>query len=215
MDADFWHNCWDNNHTGWHQEEFHPLLTQLFSRWTDANGTDVFVPLCGKSHDLVFISQSHRVVGSELSHKACDEFFSENKFAVDKIEADHFIRYKGQSIDLLAGDFFALDSQDVQNCGLIYDRAALVALSPDFREQYIKHLYSLFPSGTKLMLLSLEYPKGEIEGPPFCVDEAEVQRLFDGCKIERALVSQLSDSKFAQRILRVSSLAEIVYFIEF
>ncbi|MCJ8273498.1 MAG: thiopurine S-methyltransferase, partial [Psychrosphaera sp.] len=151
MEADFWHNCWDNNQTGWHQDEFHPLLTQLFAQWAGANVGDVFVPLCGKSHDMVFISQSHKVLGCELSNKACEEFFSENKLVVDKVEVGHFTRYQGQSIELLAGDFFALDSQDVQTCSLIYDRAALIALTLDFREKYVKQLRSLFPSGTKLM----------------------------------------------------------------
>jgi thiopurine S-methyltransferase len=28
-------------------------------------------------------------------------------------------------------------------------------------------------------LITLEYPAGEMEGPPFSVDEAEVHRLFD------------------------------------
>ena len=47
-----------------------------------ASDAPVFVPLCGKSLDMVWLAQQgHRVIGAELSQRAIDDFFAERGLA--------------------------------------------------------------------------------------------------------------------------------------
>jgi thiopurine S-methyltransferase len=42
------------------------------------------------------------------------------------------------------------------------------------RERYVADVYSKLPSGCRGLLVTLEYPQAEKEGPPFSVEEDEV-----------------------------------------
>ena len=87
---------------------------------------------------------------------------------------------EGGGITLLAGDFFALEARHVKGVCAVYDRAALVALPGDMRTRYVDQLLSMLGPGVPILLLTFEYPAGEIDGPPFCVDEEQVNALFSG-----------------------------------
>lgn len=63
----------------------------------------------------------------------------------------------------------------------MYDRAALIALRPDLRRRYVDALYAALPSGSRGLLITLDYPQPQKAGPPFSVDAAEVHALFDSC----------------------------------
>ncbi len=78
MDPAFWQERWKNQDIGFHQPEFHALLQKYWSRLDLRPGSPVFVPLCGKSLDMVWLAQQgHRVIGAELSELAIDDFFAE------------------------------------------------------------------------------------------------------------------------------------------
>jgi thiopurine S-methyltransferase len=60
----------------------------------------------------------------------------------------------------------------------VYDRAALIALPPDLRLRYRDTVYASLPAGCQGLLITLEYPQAEKAGPPFSVEQAEVDALF-------------------------------------
>jgi len=60
----------------------------------------------------------------------------------------------------------------------VYDRASLVALPPEMRESYARHLASILPRGTKILLVTFDYPQHEMQGPPFAVSVDEVKALY-------------------------------------
>lgn len=224
METSFWHQCWEKDQIGFHQDDFNPLMMKLWPRfqaWQEGQGRSseqpsvIFVPLCGKSADMLYIASQQKVIGAELSDIACRDFYLDNHIPYQLTNTAIFGHYQSERIDLYQGDFFALTPQHVNTCQHIFDRAALVALPKALRAQYVAHLRGLFPAKTELFLLSLEYPEGEIKGPPFNVTENEVNSLFKGCKITKVLTEPLSDQQFARRKLKVSSLVEVVYFIEF
>jgi thiopurine S-methyltransferase len=69
------------------------------------------------------------------------------------------------------------------------------------------------PPGAAMLLLTLEYPQKEMEGPPFSVAEAEVRELFDGLA-DVDLLESVTDAfqdfpQFGERGLR--RLAEKAY----
>jgi thiopurine S-methyltransferase len=72
-----------------------------------------------------------------------------------------------------------LDDVALEDCSVVFDRAALVALPPDLRRRYVDEVYSLLTQGCRGLLITLEYPPHEKQGPPFAVDEAEVRDLYD------------------------------------
>lgn len=214
MKEPFWHKCWEKDHIGFHQDDFHPLLVKHFGLWALESRQKIFVPLCGKSFDMHYLAQSHQILGSELSEIACKDFFNEAKLSCHIVKQSRYTRYTGVDIELLAGDFFVLEPKDVEQYPLIYDRAALIALPKAMRKRYVDKLRSLYPTGARLFLLTLEYPVAELEGPPFTVDENEVRELFNGSIVERVETLACIDGQFARRKFNVSTMQEVLYFIQ-
>ena len=64
MDADFWHSKWTKNEIGFHLAGNECASQGWFSSFKLAPGSRVFVPLCGKSVDMWWLSeQGMQVVG--------------------------------------------------------------------------------------------------------------------------------------------------------
>ncbi|OBP15259.1 hypothetical protein A5320_07750 [Rheinheimera sp. SA_1] len=205
MDANFWHQVWQQDQLGFQLAEAHPLLKAQLAA-LPADGA-VLVPLCGKSPDLHLLAQQYRVVGAELSQIACRDFFTEAQLPVSQRDFGVFTLWQAAQYQLWQGDFFELPSTAVSGCQLIYDRAALVALPPDMRQRYAQTLKQLLPQAT-LLLISLEYPEHEKQGPPFSVSSAEISQLFDFADINLCGIRNLTGQGFARRKFETSSLVE-------
>lgn len=180
MQHDFWLDRWQEGQIGFHQDRINNYLTRHFARTGTPLGGTVLVTLCGKSLDMLWLqSQGFRVVGVELSPLAVEAFFSENNLQ-PTINADgKFQRYQADDITLLCGDFFDLTAADIGDIAAVYDRASLIALPPEMRRSYADHLTSLLPRDTKVLLITMEYPQQQMQGPPFSVQESEVHDLYD------------------------------------
>jgi thiopurine S-methyltransferase len=179
MDAQFWHQRWEENKTHFHQSETNPLLKEYFSRLSVPKGGRVFLPLCGKTLDIPWLlSRGHRVAGAELSKIAIDQLFA-GLGVKPKIKSlgklDH---YSVENLDIFVGDFFDLSRQMLGPVDAIYDRAALVALPPKMRERYVAHLMEITNQAPQL-LISFEYDQSQMEGPPFSVNKDEVKRHYE------------------------------------
>lgn len=75
-DPEFWHNKWAANQIGFHLEDVNPLLIEFWGHTKPQREDSVFVPLCGKSEDLIWLASKHDVVqGVELSEIAVRSFF--------------------------------------------------------------------------------------------------------------------------------------------
>lgn len=179
MDTPFWHARWEAGEIGFHQPQFHIYLQQFWPRLGLRGGELVFVPLCGKSRDMLWLlEQGHPVLGVELSPIAVDGFFQENGLEGDAGANDRFALMRMDELELWCGDFFDLLPADLAGVEAVYDRASLVALPPEMRRRYAAHLASLIPPGCRLLLITLDYPQEQMNGPPFAVAEAEVRELF-------------------------------------
>ncbi len=187
MDPDFWHDRWAKNLIGFHQGEVNPHLRRYWRRLDPRPGETVLVPLCGKAHDLEWLrEQGHRVVGVELSPVACRDFFGERGIEPAVEAGGRFTRRVYEGIEIWCGDVFDLTADDLGEIGLIYDRAALIALPEPMRGRYAAHLIGLSGPQTRMLLITLDYASGSYEGPPFAVSEEEVGELYSsGYRIER------------------------------
>lgn len=181
MHADFWLERWARNQIGFHLGEVNPYLQRHWPALQLPAGARVLVPLCGKSLDLTWLAaQGHRVLGVELAERAVEDFFAEQGLQAEVLEHGAFKVYRAGALELWCGDFFALGAADVVDCSALYDRAALIALPPALRERYAAQLTAILPSGCQGLLITLDYPQSQMEGPPFAVSDAEVQERFAG-----------------------------------
>lgn len=179
MKSEFWLERWERQEIGFHQDEVNPYLSRYWPELKLARGSAVFVPLCGKSRDLRWLrDQGHRVSGVELSDIAVQAFFRENGYAARHIPGERFDRHEADELCLLCGDFFDLNGDDLANVTAVYDRAALIALPEEMRPRYVRHLVSILPPATQILLVAFDYPQSEMQGPPFAVSSDEVRALY-------------------------------------
>ena len=167
----------------------------------------VFVPLCGKSGDLIWLAQQgHKVVGAELSEIAVKEFFTESSLEPKVYDEGEFKCYESGPIKLYCGDFFKLKAFQIEEIAGVYDRAALIALPSPMRKSYVEHLNTLLKPKTRALLVTLEYDEEVMQGPPFCVRSEEVTYLFNATTEIEALQSESIEFKDEDCIERVWSL---------
>jgi thiopurine S-methyltransferase len=215
MEKDYWQERWKQEETGFHQNEVNPYLLQYWQELHLAPGSEVFVPLCGKSRDMSWLSeQGYAVLGVETSAVAVQAFFKENGYTPNHATSEKFDRYDANSIRILCGDFFDLSKHDLAKISAVYDRASLIALPPEMRERYTHHLLSILPPATRILLITLDYPQPEMAGPPFAVSANEVEALYHE-RFTIRLLSQLDvlaqEPRFQERGL--SRLNESVFLL--
>lgn len=175
MNFEFWHQRWADNQIGFHQSAPTPLLLKHWPTLGVDAGATVFVPLCGKSLDMVWLaSRGYRVLGVELSRVAVEQFFAEHGLTPDTHESRYGTHYRAGGIEIILGDAFGLDTEVLANCTAIFDRAAMIALPPPMRLRYAGEVYARMPAGCRGLLVTLEYPQAERDGPPFAIAEAEI-----------------------------------------
>lgn len=179
MKKDFWLERWERAEIGFHQAEVNPYLLKHWGALPAAQGGEVFVPLCGKSLDMLWLrQQGHAVLGVELSPIAVRDFFAENGLALNHSSSGQFDCCEAEGIRILCGDFFELTREHLAQVRAVFDRASLVALPPEMRARYARHLAETLPSGTQVLLVTFDYPQDEMNGPPFAVSVSEVQALY-------------------------------------
>ncbi len=209
MDADFWLDHWRRNQIGFHQKDFNSRLVKYWHTLGVQPGARVFVPLCGKSRDLIWLSkQGYAVVGCEISRIAVESFFKEASLEPQQAADGPFQHWSAGSIEILLGDFFSLSRNCVGWFDAVYDRASLVALPETMRPRYARLMAELVPAGTSMLLITVEYPQHERHGPPFSVPKSEVRDLFGGMA-DVELLQSTRDPGTADRGL--SGLTEKVY----
>jgi len=179
MQHEFWHQRWQENQIGFHQQEINPYLQRHWAELEVPPMGRVFVPLCGKSNDMLwFVSMGYRVVAVELSRLAVESFFSENGLNPITYRQGDFWIYEIDGLQIYCGDFFTLNPDLIGPIDAVYDRASLVALPPDMRIEYAFKLSSLLSPSVKVLLIAFDYHQHEMPGPPFSVQEHEIEQLF-------------------------------------
>ncbi len=179
MEPRFWHERWAINQIGFNQSEVNRYLVMFWPQLTVKPGERVFVPLCGKTIDMHWLlHQGFHVVGAELSETAVAAWFSEGGLTPEIEERGLFKVYRHGECEIWCGDFFALTAKDIGECTAFYDRAALIAMPEQMRWQYVQQLNRLMAEDSCGLLITLDYDQSQVAGPPFSVDEDEVQQLL-------------------------------------
>lgn len=216
MDKQFWHERWENNQIGFHQREINSYLQEYWSRLQLPAGSTVFVPLCGKSRDMLWLlEQGHRVLGIELSPIAVADFFRENNLEPEVRSENGVEHWSCDELEILCGDFFSLNAGDVAHCDAVYDRASLIAMPPSMRPAYAEKLQQLFPAARPILLVTMEYPQHEMDGPPFAVHQAEVTGFYaDRYEVENILTRDILQESPRFQTRGVTRMHERVYLLQ-
>lgn len=179
MQPEFWLQKWQDQQIGFHQDKVMPLLEKHWPTLRLPAGSQVLVPLCGKSLDLAWLAaQGHRVLGVELSPLAVEQFFAEHGLTPHTRLTRYGTHYTAGDIELICGDVFDVDAGLLADCAGVYDRAALIALPAPLRARYVEEVYGRLPAHCQGLLITLEYAQHEKAGPPFSVDADEVQARY-------------------------------------
>jgi thiopurine S-methyltransferase len=215
MDHAFWHERWQQNQIGFHNESVNSHLQNFWSAVQIAQNKQVLVPLCGKSKDILWLlAQGHDVVAVELSPLAVQAFFAENNLLPKIAQTEHFTLNQIDGLAVYCGDFFQLTAKQLADCAVVWDRASLVALPIDMRSAYARHLQHLLTPGAQIILVTFDYPQAEMQGPPFCVNDGEVRALYSGwCDIELLHSEDILDREQHFRDRGLSYMQEQVYLI--
>ncbi len=213
MKAEFWLERWQRNEIGFHQGEINVHLQTFWPQLAVSAGAKVFVPLCGKSSDMLWLrAQGHRVLGVELSPLAVEAFFIENELKPEVRSIGPFERWSCDGLTILCGDFFDLTTADMMQAAAVYDRASLVALPPPMRQEYVRHLQQLFAAPAPMLLVTMDYPQAEMAGPPFAVSAAEVNELYSShYRIEQCARLDLLEENPQFRDRGLTAMHEVVF----
>jgi thiopurine S-methyltransferase len=185
---DYWNTCWETAHTPWSYEGSDDLGIKLLpqyllklstSKLSSSTPLRALVPLCGNSSVVRFLHEyGCDVTGVDLVTTPLRDL-RENAFSELSFEKDrgpsHTI-WSAERLTLIEGDFFDVSLE--HSFDIIYDRAALVAIAPEQREQYASKLLSLLASGGLLFLEFFDVGTFTTEQPPFPVDGKIVRTLF-------------------------------------
>lgn len=225
MHHSYWHQRWQERQIGFHLDEINSYLSKYWPHLELPEQSRVFVPFCGKTHDLrYFHEQGYRVIGNELSTLAVQDFYTEQQLNASKTiistknndpQQTEMTLWQSPEVDIICGDFFALTKDQVTDIEAVYDRAALVALPPEMREKYVQKMLSLLPDKVSMLLLTLDYDESEKQGPPFSVTEEEVQRLYqDHFDIQCLEVADISEEQRSPRSQNMSYFNERVFLLK-
>lgn len=202
MDSDFWIKKWQQRDIGFHQSKYHAALEKYAGRFSPG---EILVPLCGKSMDMLhLVSSGHSVIGVELSIIACQDFFEENGISFTQKSEGDFIVFESDSITLWCGDFFKLPQHVWNEVSGIYDRAALVALPEEVRQRYAAEIAKHKKGQLEILLVSFEYPKDTIQGPPFSVTEQEIKRIFGTFEVQKLQSETVTKNSKDQKAIELT-----------
>lgn len=176
----------------------------------------VYVPLCGKSLDMVYLAQAgHQVIGTDLATLAFEQFFQEQQLSPSTISRGRFRVHVDGPFTLLEGDAFKIDVQDVDGpVDAIYDRASLVAVDPKTRVDFVESLYRVLKPGGALLLIVFEYDQSKLDGPPWSVRDEDVRKLFH--RFGTVSLLETRNEPVGPRFIEagITSMVERAYWIE-
>ncbi|XP_031569587.1 uncharacterized protein LOC116304075 [Actinia tenebrosa] len=196
INVEYWSKRWASNDASWHKSFIQPCLEQHYQKLLPKNDGEqtkarIFVPLCGKSLDMLWLAEKGcQVVGLEGVEEAILEFFKENNVAYDvkTLDPDGIKCYssldKSKDISIYRMDVFKVTPIILGGTlDAIWDRGSLSAIGlyvENRGSRYADILSSLLrPSGCIMIENHVWFnDPGPNGGPPSHVPASVLKDLF-------------------------------------
>ena len=192
---EFWHNRWHTQQIGWHRAVYNDMLIKHWPKIKAVEASEVIVPLCGKSLDMLWLAeQGYSVIGLEMVEEAVKAFFEENSLQYVS-EKQPLTKHSSQNFTIYQGNVFDLE-EGTLNADAWYDRAAMIAIDPSTRQAYVEQIRNQTKPGAVGLLITFAYPQEQMAVPPFALHDEHVFDLFsDGFQVECLETMSLDDDK--------------------
>ena len=158
LDADYWSKRYLEQQTGWDIGYGSTPLVEYLQSITDKS-TSILIPGCGNAYEAEWLLQHGfpNVTVLDIS---------------PVLTAALEERFKGQSINIITGDFFEHKGQ----FDLILEQTFFCALDPSLRSKYVEQMHQLLKPAGKLV--GVLFNKEFEGGPPFGGSKEEYEQLF-------------------------------------
>lgn len=174
----FWEGRWASGQIGFHRLEPNSLLRDHISFYEGRKR--VYVPLCGKSLDLVYLrEQGHEVIGSEFVPLAIEQFFQELGEKPKVVKRGDLRVHSVDGISIVEGDAFQMDATHFGGAAdAVFDRGSLVAIDPRSRNKFADAFLRVLAPQGRIGSVVFEYDQSKIDGPPWSVGHNDMEALF-------------------------------------
>ena len=205
-----WCFRWKQNQIAFHSSSTNTHLLKYENKLLVEKNSRVFVPLCGKSVDLVyFADKDHDVFGCEFVEKAVKDFFAEQSldytFQDKDFSSGRVKEFKATSkrITIWQCDLFTLSSLDVGKFDAIWDKGSMIAIDPLKRSDYVQLMHDLLRKNGRYLLDTLLIPgkSKEYSGPPYSLSQEDIEQFF-GNFFDITLLEERQEGKFAKTLLK-------------
>lgn len=153
------------------------FLIQNFLALGIEKNAEILFPLCGKAKSMITLAEhGYRIAGIEISPIAISRFFSEYSLTVRRETRNGIPVYMAAElpVKLYCDDIF---KRLPLRCQGFFDVAALVAILPSRRKQYVAVLKSMLAPKAKGIVAVVRYD-GIASNAPFPVSTKEFHALF-------------------------------------
>jgi thiopurine S-methyltransferase len=140
--VNYWAIRWQEKRTGWHMEKVNPTLVENIELLTSVPGNPspskkILVPLCGKTHDLLYLlGLGHQVFGIEGVHE-CDLGLGERDgFKFNYNSEESIYHTEDGRLQIYCGDLLEIPIEKWGPFDAVWDRGSLVAVEYSHRQAY-------------------------------------------------------------------------------
>jgi len=221
----YWQSRWVSGDSNWHfQNPNEFLVRHLEALKADREHVRIFLPLCGKTVDLVWLyNEGHTVVGLEGVPYVAEQVFKDANLAYKMFydqEIEGFIfKTPDERLTVYSCDFFKVRPQLIGRFEAIFDRGAFEAIDVKDREAYSDLIFKILAPKFRIILTGYEYDTNVYEGTPRNVNREEIYKLFGRQSLENgssSMVSIVEKADFSEhgKQFNLKVMTKFVYLIQ-
>ena len=181
-----WESIYASDEYHWNKPIISVFLLDKFKEIEkEKPSLDIFVPLCGKNPDMLWMAKrGHRIVGIEWVEQVVKAFFEESHLEynveVTDVGGSKMAVYKSSSlpITIYCGDFFAFKEYLLGVFDFIWDNGSIGSFHHEKRSSYVSINSSILKPNGKILLGTFDYEHDEHPCIPFATTKLEVTELY-------------------------------------
>jgi len=199
----YWTTRYENKRTAWLINNAHPFLVKnsdLFLGNGAQTSKKIFVPLCGITHDLVYLLSLGFEVFAVEGVKSCfDVLNKRDGLGLAFNERESTYETRDGRLKIYHGDLYKCPIEKWGPFDCVWDRGSLVAIDFSFRATYANMIKRSLASKTQAKdfryIIEVEcYDQSLFPGPPKCVTKEDLETLYPEYKIELLQRKKITES---------------------